>query len=110
MWICSPRTVVENLIHARDIAAEKYGKGSRVVNLPGITVTIHEMLTALKAVGGQEVLDLVEEKRDAAIEKIVGSWPAKFDTSKAKSLGFTDDGTLEQTLQQYMEEYRDRKE
>lgn len=110
MWICSPRTVVENLIQARDIAAEKYGEGSRVVNLPGITVTIHEMLAALKAVGGQEVLDLVEEKRDAAIEKIVGSWPAKYDTSKAKSLGFTDDGTLEKTLQQYMEDYRDRKE
>ncbi|KAI4120060.1 MAG: hypothetical protein LQ345_000016 [Seirophora villosa] len=102
--------VVENLIQARDIAAEKYGEGSRVVNLPGITVTIHEMLAALKAVGGQEVLDLVEEKRDAAIEKIVGSWPAKYDTSKAKSLGFTDDGTLEKTLQQYMEDYRDRKE
>ncbi|KAI4290572.1 MAG: hypothetical protein L6R35_000135 [Caloplaca aegaea] len=109
IWICSPRTVVENLIHARDIAAEEHGEGSRVVNLPGITVSIQEMLAALEAVGGQEALDLVEDKRDAATEKIVKSWPATYDTSKAKRLGFVEDGTLEQTLQQYMEDYRDRR-
>lgn len=67
------------------------------------------MLAALEAVGGQEALDLVEDKRDAATEKIVKSWPAMYDTSKAKRLGFVEDGTLEQTLQQYMEDYRDRR-
>ncbi|KAL8943635.1 MAG: hypothetical protein Q9216_000923 [Gyalolechia sp. 2 TL-2023] len=105
VWICSPRTVVKNLIHARDISAEKYKGGSRVVNLPGVTVSIHEMLAALKAVGGPKAIDLVEEKRDAATEKIVESWPAKYETSRAKDLGFTDDGTLEQTLQEYIEDY-----
>ncbi|KAL9006711.1 MAG: hypothetical protein Q9188_000585 [Gyalolechia gomerana] len=98
VWICSPRTVVQNLIHARDIPAEKYGGGSRVVNLPGVTVSIHEMLVALKAIGGQEAVDLVEEKRDAATEKIVESWPAKYDTSRAKDLGFADDATTPLSL------------
>ncbi|KAL8723658.1 MAG: hypothetical protein Q9225_000101 [Loekoesia sp. 1 TL-2023] len=105
IWTCSTRTVVKNLIHARDIPAEKYEGGSRVVNLPGMTVSIHEMLAALKAVGGQEALDLVQEKRDAAIERIVESWPAKYDTSRAQKLGFAEDGTLEQTLQEYIENY-----
>ena len=100
---------MKNLIHARDLPAEKYGTGSRVVNLPGVTVSIHEMLAALKAVGGQEALNLVEEKRDAATEKIVESWPAGYDTSRATELGFVDDGTLEQTLKKYIEDYRGRK-
>ncbi|KAL8843615.1 MAG: hypothetical protein Q9170_000119 [Blastenia crenularia] len=105
VWICSPRTVVKNLIIARDLPAERYGGGSRVVNLPGVTVSIRDMLAALKAVGGQKALDLVEEKRDSATERIVESWPAKYDTSRAKELGFADDGTLEQTLQEYIEDY-----
>lgn len=74
-----------------------------------MTVSIHEMLTALKAVGGQEALDLVEEKRDAATERIVESWPANYDTARAKQLGFADDGTLEQTLQEYVEDYGSKK-
>lgn len=63
------------------------------------------MLEALKAIGGQEALELVEEKRDALTEKIVESWPAMYDTLKAKQLGFTEDGTLEQTLKDYVENY-----
>ncbi|KAL8812716.1 MAG: hypothetical protein Q9223_001060 [Gallowayella weberi] len=105
VWICSPRTVVKNLIHARDIETEEYEGGSRVVNLPGITVSIHEMLEALKATGGQEALDLVEEKIDAPTERIVKSWPAKYDTSRAAQLGFADDGPLERTLKEYIEDY-----
>ncbi|KAL8874479.1 MAG: hypothetical protein Q9174_000172 [Haloplaca sp. 1 TL-2023] len=107
VWICSPRTVVKNLMHARDLPAEVYGGGSRVVNLPGISVSIHEMLAALKAIGGQEAVDLVEEKRDPATERIVESWPAKYDTARAQKLGFTKDGKLENTLKQYLEDYHD---
>ncbi|KAL8943245.1 MAG: hypothetical protein Q9211_001063 [Gyalolechia sp. 1 TL-2023] len=100
LWICSTRTVVKNLMHARDIPAERYGVGSRVVNLPGVTVSIDEMLAALNAIGGQEAVDLVEEKRDAATEEIVGSWPAKYNTSRAKELGFADDATAPLSLPQ----------
>ncbi|KAL8706455.1 MAG: hypothetical protein Q9201_000510 [Fulgogasparrea decipioides] len=109
VWICSPRTVVKNLIHARDIPIEAYENRSRVVNLPGITVSVHEMLAALKAIGGQEALDLVEEEHDERTEKIVKSWPAKYDTTRAKQMGFADDGTLENTLNEYLEDYGRKK-
>lgn len=104
IWICSPRTVIKNLIKAKDIPKEKF-PGSRIVNIPGITVTIREMLDALKAVGGDEALSLVEEKRDEATEKIVLSWPTRLDISRAKELGFAEDGPLEQTLQEYVKDY-----
>ena len=63
------------------------------------------MLNALKAVGGEEALRLVEEKRDEATQRIVESWPTRLDTSKAGSFGFMGDGTLEDTLIQYLEDY-----
>ena len=105
VWICSPRTVIKNLILARDVPTEKYHGKSRTVNLPGITVTVQEMLRALESVGGEQALNLVEEERDEAIEKIVETWPPRFDTSLAKSFGFVDDGPLEQTLKEYIEDY-----
>lgn len=104
MWICSPRTVVKNLILARDIPKEKF-PGTRIVNIPGVTVTIREMLDALKAVGGDEALKLVEETRDDATEKIVLSWPTRVDISRAKALGFVEDGTLTNTLKEYIDDY-----
>ena len=105
VWICSPRTVIKNLILARDIPKEKFQGKSRTVNLPGITVTVQEMLKALENVGGKKALDLVEEERDEVTERIVESWPPRFDTSLAKNLGFVDDGPLERTLKEYMEDY-----
>ena len=105
IWICSPRTVVKNLIIAADIPKEKF-EHSRIVNLPGVTVTVQAMLDALKAVGGDKALQLVEEKRDEATERIVESWPTRFDTSRAEGLGFADDGTLVQTLEEYMTDYK----
>ena len=96
--------MVKNLIIARDIPKEKF-PGSRIVNIPGVTVTIREMLDALKAVGGDEALKLVEEKRDDATEKIVLSWPTRLDISRAKALGFAEDGMLTNTLQEYIDDY-----
>ena len=104
IWICSPRTVVKNLILARDIPKEKF-PGTRIVNIPGVTVTIRDMLDALKAVGGDEALELVEEKRDSATEKIVLSWPTRVDISRAKALGFAEDGTLTNTVKEYIDDY-----
>jgi nucleoside-diphosphate-sugar epimerase len=105
VWVCSTRTAVKNLIIARDIPKENFGGGSRVVNLPGITVTVEQMLHALKDVGGAKALSLVEEKKDSAVEKIVLSWPTRFDTTRAKGLGFMEDGPLERTVTEYVEDY-----
>ena len=109
IWICSPRTVIKNLIIARDIPKERF-PGTRIVNIPGITVTVHEMVEALRAVGGDEAIDLVEEVKDEETERIVLSWPTRLDVSRAKSLGYAEDGPLEQTLREYVEDYGGKRE
>jgi nucleoside-diphosphate-sugar epimerase len=75
------------------------------VNLPGVTVTVQEILDGLKAVGGEEALQRVVERPDPAVQKIVGSWPAVFDTQKALALGFHPDGDLKETIRAYIEDY-----
>lgn len=100
MWICSPKTVVANLIRVKDVPKEKLGL-SRVINLPGITVNIQQMLDALERVGGKQAISLIEEARDPKVEAIVGSWPARFDTSRAQGLGLEADRTLVETVTEY---------
>ena len=105
LWVCSTRTIIQNLVYVKEIPKGKFTGRSRVVNLPGITVSVDEMLQALKVVGGENALELVEDKKDEAIEKIVYSWPTHFDTSWAKELGFRQDGNLLQILKDYVEDY-----
>ncbi|KAL4875207.1 hypothetical protein BJY04DRAFT_202586 [Aspergillus karnatakaensis] len=104
LWVCSTRTIIRNLVQAKDVRfeGEVY---SRIVNLPGVTVTVQEILDGLKVVGGEEALGRVIEKPDPAVQKIVGSWPAVFDVQKALTLGFHSDVDLAETIRAYIEDY-----
>ena len=88
-----------------NIDKEHFEGGSRILNLPGITLSIREMLRALNVVGGEEATALIEEKFDIATKKIVEGWPTRLDTSKAESLGFARDTSFEQMLKEYIEDY-----
>lgn len=93
MWICSPATVIKNLIKVKEIPGGEFG-GSRIVNLPGITVTVQDILDAVEQVGGEEAVRLVREEEDEALCRIVKSWWPWFDDSRAMGLGLEADGTL----------------
>ncbi|KAK1982380.1 NAD-dependent epimerase/dehydratase [Colletotrichum cereale] len=105
MWVCSPRTVVGNLVAVKDISRDQFGL-SRVVNLPGVTVTVADILDALEIIGGTEARGLVREERNPQIEAIVESWPAFFDVSKALGLGLAQDGDLVTTVKDFAERLR----
>ncbi|KAL1955066.1 hypothetical protein VTO42DRAFT_9055 [Malbranchea cinnamomea] len=104
LWICSPYTVVKNLLHAKDVPAEAFGD-SRSVNLPGIKVSVQEMLDVLEQVGGEEKRALVEEKYDPDVDAIVQGWSPNFDISWAKKLGFAEDMPFLESVKRYAEQY-----
>ena len=97
--------MVKNLILAGQLPADRFEGKSRIVNLPGSKVSVQDMLDALKEVGGDEALALVKEERDDKVQTIVDGWPTRLETSKAKSLGFAHDGSLEQSLKEYLEDH-----
>ncbi|KAL1612850.1 hypothetical protein SLS60_001080 [Paraconiothyrium brasiliense] len=102
MWVCSPKTVVRNLVAIKDVPKERFAKNQgRVVNLPGQTVTVSQILEALGEVGGEKALQLIENKHDPKVEAIVASWPARFDISLAKGLGMAADISLKEEVQSF---------
>lgn len=100
IWIASPVSVVKNLVYALEVPAEKFG-GFRTVCLPGQCVTVKQILDALEEVGGKEKRALVERKQEPETERIVKSWPARVDTSKAKGMGMMDDLSLKEIVEGY---------
>lgn len=100
VWICSPYTIIKNILHAREVLKEAFGD-SRSVNLPGLLVTVQEMLDALEQIGGAERRALVEENYDADIDRIVQSWSPLFETTRAKQLGFVDDISMVENIKRF---------
>jgi D-erythronate 2-dehydrogenase len=90
LWLLSPRAAVANLVHAAGIALPHTDRG-RVINLPGISVTVEEMVAALGRIAGPEVAARVRWARDKNIEAIVTSWPSRWDVREALRLGFEND-------------------
>ena len=103
IWILSPSKVIEAFIHAHDLPSSAWGV-NRVVNLPGVTVSVGEMIDTLRQVAGDKVADRIEMKPDSRIEAIVLSWPARFKTERALKLGFSGDKDFESILNSHIKD------
>ena len=103
VFITSPRRCVESMIHAAAISADRLGD-QRIIPLPGLTVTVQQMLDALKQVAGQQAVDLVKWEEDKTIQRIVQSWPTKVKAEYAESLGFKADQNFENIIQAHIED------
>ncbi len=98
LWLSSPATVVANFL----LAATLPRGDNRSINLPGISVTVGEMLTALIQAGGQAARDRVQFASDPAIERIVASWPGRIDNQRASALGFMADRTFADIIDSFI--------
>jgi nucleoside-diphosphate-sugar epimerase len=102
-WILSPKRVIQNFIHAANIDEGLLGD-DRVINLPGLTVSVREMINTLEQIAGPEVTALLTYEPDAFLESIVLTWPPYFDTVRAKKLGFVSDSSVEEIIRSYIAE------
>ena len=103
VWILSPGKVVEAFIHAHDLPSSAWGL-NRVLNLPGITTSVNEMVAALRKLAGDKVANLVEWKPDERVQAIVKTWPARYSTERALKLGFVGDTDIEGIIRDYINE------
>jgi D-erythronate 2-dehydrogenase len=103
LWIMSPRKAVTNFIHAAELSADSFGK-HRIVSLPGLTVSVEEMLEGLENVAGQETMKRISWQPDALIQRIVGSWPSAFAPKRALALGFKADDSIAQIIQAFIDD------
>lgn len=103
MWLMSPRLAIENLIHGHEIAADAVGF-PRSISLPGLSVTVQDMVAALRSVAGDAVADRVRWEPHDAIKRIVESWPGEFAATRAKKLGFKADANFAEVIRAYQED------
>ncbi len=101
LWISSPATVIHNLSLAATLPAP--GEASSI-NLPGISVTVGEMLETLRQAGGQAARDRVTHQRDEGVEKIVASWPGRIDNQRALALGFVADKRFDDIIERFRQD------
>jgi nucleoside-diphosphate-sugar epimerase len=103
MWVTSPRAVVENLIAGHEAPAAAF-RQSRSVNVPGLCVGVGEMVDALRRVAGDDVAARVRWAYDAAIDRIVSTWPANFDPARGRALGMRGDADFDSIVRAYLQD------
>ena len=102
LWLLSPRQAIECLIAGHELPAAALG-ASRNLNLPGVSVSVGEMVAALERAAPAAVRH-IRWQPDPAIERIVGTWPAAWDTGRARALGLAGDPGFDSILRAYLED------
>lgn len=105
VWILSPRRVVEAFIHALELPSSEWPT-TRAVNLPGITLTVREMIEAMGRVAGRQAMERVKFKPDPRIQAIVKTWPVRFRTERASAMGFRADADFDSIVRDHIESER----
>jgi nucleoside-diphosphate-sugar epimerase len=103
LWLLSPRRAIAALIAGHELSSAALGN-SRTINLPGLSVSVADMVAALEKVGGPEVVARIRFVPDPAVERIVQSWPGAWDDSRARSLGLEGDADFESVIRAHVED------
>ena len=77
---------------------------SRALALPGMTVTVREMVAGLREVAGDRVAGRLTFERDPFIEKIVYGWATKFRPERALAIGFAPDDDFRSVVEAFIED------
>ncbi len=103
MFLASPRSIIENLLRAHNLAESDWGP-SREVTFPGFTLSVGEMVDALRTVAGNEIAGRIDWHADPFIQAIVDGWPPEFATGKADALGLVRDNSMEDVIRAFIED------
>lgn len=108
-WMCSPKTLVHNVLVALKLPRDALPPHRRAINAPGFAVTVQDMLDALEEVGGKDKLALVREEEVPALKPTLYSWADDFDNSLGLSLGMKQDKSFVQSVKDYVETLEEEK-
>ncbi|PWN32754.1 NAD-P-binding protein [Meira miltonrushii] len=107
VWVAKPSTTLANFVKAKQLLSntdlsKNILPWSRSVQLPGFTVSVHDIIQALRNVKGDDAVALIKFEHDETCKRIVSSWPRAFDNSYALSLGFiVDQDGFEGAIKEY---------
>jgi nucleoside-diphosphate-sugar epimerase len=103
LWLLSPRGAIDSIVAGAELESAALGE-KRALNLPGLSVSVAEMIAALERAGGKAAVGLIRHERDPAVEAIVGGWPGAWDISRAQGLGLKADADFDAIVRAYVED------
>jgi nucleoside-diphosphate-sugar epimerase len=101
LWLSSPDAAVANLVRGGSLDSAELGD-RRVINLPGVTVTVADMIAALERVAGSAVASRIRFGDSPVVRRIVSGWPSRFDVARALGLGFRQDANFEALIRGFL--------
>jgi nucleoside-diphosphate-sugar epimerase len=96
------RNAVDGLIGLLEVDGAALG-ADRAVGLPGLELTVADMIEASRARTGRA--DLIQVRPDPAIEAVVASWPGRWDAERARGLGLPADESLDRIIDAYLADF-----
>ncbi|MFO1293295.1 MAG: D-erythronate dehydrogenase [Rubrivivax sp.] len=104
--VASVQRMVEGLIAVAEASREAL-VGRTAITLPGLNVTVQQMLDALERVAGPAVRARVVPQPDAHIAGIVANWPRGVVTHRAAALGLRPEASFDDIIRSYIADCRD---
>ncbi|WP_157020192.1 D-erythronate dehydrogenase [Mesorhizobium xinjiangense] len=107
-WVASPDAAVGFLLHAGTMDLAQFGD-RRSLTMPGLSVTVAEMIDALRRVAGDEVVARIKRAHDPQIAAIVDGWPRDFSARRAEEAGFRADKDFDSIIRAHIADEEARK-
>jgi nucleoside-diphosphate-sugar epimerase len=101
--ILSPRQAVEAFVRVHDLPAAAF-EHTRSLIVPGLSVQVSDMLSALQRAAGAQALQHIRWQPDITIQRIISSWPGAFTSQRALQLGFQADASMDAIVQAFIED------
>ena len=105
--LSSPGNTIHGLITVFEASREAVG-GRMALNLPGLNVTVGQMLDALEKVAGPAVRARVKFERDERVAGIVANWSRGATSERANALGLKAESSFEAIIEQYIADCKNR--
>jgi hypothetical protein len=102
--VASARRVATALMAVHDLPAASFGH-TRAMNLPSLTVSIGEMVDALRGFGEGRALGRVAWEPDARLQAVVDGWPSNFVSERASRNGICADASFDEVIRAFIEDY-----
>jgi len=98
------RAIVDGIVHLHELDGDRLGD-DRAVGLPSLTVTVSEMIEALRRVVGTRRLGRIAVEPDPFIGNVVDTWPTVCLSERAGNLGFPSEENLDEIIRYFIEDY-----
>jgi D-erythronate 2-dehydrogenase len=101
--LSSPARTIEGIIRAAQATDAQWGPLT-ALNLPAMRTSVAEMAAALERIAGKAATQLLDWTPDAAVLKLVRTWPGNVAYARARALGLEADTDFEAVIRDYIRE------